>query len=204
MCCSRLTTAPVVNDGYDDGSDRKLGNHKPAGPFRGGKYTIFEGGTRVPFIVRWTGTVKPGVSNALVSQLDLVASFAALTSVAVPSGQAGDSMDILPALLGRASTGRSTLVEEATVLALREGKWKLIDRSQRPGAHPVAGAAKIYPSEDPNHTLPNPEPPHPIATLELYDVVSDPREVLNVAETYPEVVARMKTTLARIRTQGHS
>ena len=194
---------PVVNDGYDDGSDRKLGGHKPAGPFRGGKYTIFEGGTRVPFIVRWTGTVSPGVSNALVSQLDLVASLAALTNVPVPAGQAGDSMNILPALLGQSTNGRSTLVEEATVLALREGKWKLIDRTQRPGAHPPAGVAKAYPSEDPNHTLPNPEPPHPIAILELYDVEADPHEVSNVAAKYPGIVSRMKASLAQIRLQGH-
>ena len=58
----------------------KLGDHKPAGPFRGGKYSKFEGGTRVPFIVRWPGRVKPGTSKALVSQVDFVASFAALVS----------------------------------------------------------------------------------------------------------------------------
>ena len=56
---------PVVDDGYRDDAVEKLGGHKPAGPFRGGKYSIFEGGTRVPFIVRWPGRVKPGTSKAL-------------------------------------------------------------------------------------------------------------------------------------------
>ncbi len=69
---------PVVDDGYRDESVEKLGDHKPAGPYRGGKYSRFEGGTRVPFIVRWPGRVKPGTSKALVSQIDFVASFAAL------------------------------------------------------------------------------------------------------------------------------
>src|SRR5262249_12396958 len=52
---------PVVDDGYEDDAVAKLGNHKPAGPFRGGKYSNFEGGTRVPLLVRWPGHVTPGV-----------------------------------------------------------------------------------------------------------------------------------------------
>ncbi len=194
---------PVVNDGYDDGSDRQIGNHRPAGPFRGGKYTIFEGGTRVPFLIRWKGTVKPGVSDALVGQLDIAASVAALTGVTIPVGQAADSLNVLPALLGRSRTGRSTLVEEATVLAIRDGKWKLIDRSQRPGAHPPAGPVRTYPSEDPNHTLAHPEPLHPIAELELYDLSTDPHEITNVATNHPDVVKRLKVKLAQIRADGH-
>ena len=51
---------PVVDDGYRDGSKEKLDGHTPAGPLRGGKYSIFEGGTRVPFIIKWPGRVKPG------------------------------------------------------------------------------------------------------------------------------------------------
>ena len=69
---------PVVDDGYRDQAVEKLGDHTPAGPFRGGKYSTFEGGTRVPFVVRWPARVKPGVSDALISQVDLLASFAAL------------------------------------------------------------------------------------------------------------------------------
>jgi arylsulfatase A-like enzyme len=69
---------PVLNDGYKDGAVEKVGNHKPAGPFRGGKYNITEGGTRVPFIVCWPGRIKPGTSDAIVSQVDFCASFAAL------------------------------------------------------------------------------------------------------------------------------
>ena len=69
---------PVVNDGYDDGSDRALDGHHPAGPFRGGKYQVLEGGTRIPFLVRWTNHIAAGVSSALLSQVDLLRTFAAL------------------------------------------------------------------------------------------------------------------------------
>ncbi len=74
---------PVVDDGYSDDAVEKLGDHKPAGPYRGGKYSNFEGGTRVPFIVRWPGHVSAGTSNALVCQIDLLASFAKLTGQAL-------------------------------------------------------------------------------------------------------------------------
>jgi arylsulfatase A-like enzyme len=191
---------PVVNDGYDDGSDRKLDGHKPAGPFRGGKYTIFEGGTTMPFLVRWTGHIRPGVSNALIDQLDLLASFAALTHQKVPAGTAEDSVDVLSALLGKSERGRESLVEEADVLAIREGNWKLIDRGQRPGAHhppewkPAADAAVSNGHEE----------KFPVAELELYDITADPYETHNLAAQHPEIVERLRKALAQLRSQGHS
>jgi arylsulfatase A-like enzyme len=191
---------PVVNDGYDDGSDHKLGEHKPAGPFRGGKYTIQEGGTRIPFIVRWKGQVKPGVSDALVSQLDLVSSFAALTHQQVPPGKAEDSVNVLPALLGKSKKGRESLVEEAQVLAIVDGNWKLVDRRQRPGLHPrPVGALK--PGTAARHGN---QPPYPTANLELYDLASDPHETKNLASQHPDMVSRLKEKLNEIRVQGHS
>ena len=96
---------PVVDDGYRDEAVEKLGDHRPAGPLRGGKYSNFEAGTRVPFLVRWPGRVKPGVSDALVSQIDLFASLAAFTRQSLPVGAAPDSENVLPALLGRSKTG---------------------------------------------------------------------------------------------------
>jgi len=125
---------PVYDDGYVDGttvltskeeSDR---GHDGSGPYRGGKYQVYEGGTRVPLIVRWPGRIEPGVSDALVTQVDLVASFAALLGVPVPEGQARDSRDAMDALLGRDGAGRRYVVEEARGLALRDGPWKLVQR----------------------------------------------------------------------------
>ena len=86
----------------------RLGDHKPAGPLRGGKYSAFDGGTRVPFVVRWPGTVKPGVSDALVSQVDLLASLAAFTGQKLPETAAPDSFNLMPALLGKTKQGGRT------------------------------------------------------------------------------------------------
>lgn len=118
---------PVVDDGYKDDAVEKLGNHKPAGPLRGGKYSNFEGGTRVPLIVRWPGRIKPGVSAALVSQIDFLASFAAFTNQKLGEADAPDSFDLMAALLGKSKIGREHLVEQASALSLRVGPWKYIE-----------------------------------------------------------------------------
>ena len=118
---------PVVDDGYRDGAVENLNGHRPAGPLRGGTYSIFEGGTRVPFIIRWPQRIKPGVSDALVSHIDFLASFAALTGQKLAAGDAPDSHNVLPALLGQSQTSRDQLVEHANVLALRAGAWKYIE-----------------------------------------------------------------------------
>ena len=118
---------PVVDDGYRDGAVENLNGHRPAGPLRGGKYSIFEGGTRVPFIIRWPQRIKPGVSDALVGHIDFLASFAALTGRPLAAGDGPDSHNVLPALLGQSQTGRDRFVEHANVLAMRDGAWKYIE-----------------------------------------------------------------------------
>ena len=122
---------PVIDDGYRDEAAAKLGDHNPSGPFRGGKYSNFEAGTRVPFALRWPARVKPGVSDALVSQVDLIRSFAELLGSAAP-GTAPDSENVLPALLGQAKSGRTALVEQAGSLSLRHGQWKYIAPARAP------------------------------------------------------------------------
>lgn len=191
---------PVVNDGYLDNSVEMLGDHKPAGPLRGGKYTIFEGGTRMPFITHWRGKIEPGVSSALISQVDMLRSLAALVHQPVPKGGAPDSLNELPALLGDSSKGRDTLVEEAVVLAIRDERWKLIDRSERPGVHPRPlqkrediAVQRIMKGHD-----------YPQAPLELYDLQNDIGETKNVAAEHPEIVARLKKEMEQLRAQGHS
>lgn len=115
---------PVVNDGYHDEAVELLGDHQPGGPLRGGKYSLFEAGTRVPFIVQWKGRVAPGVSDALVCQMDLLASLANLTGQQVESG---DSQNLLATLLGDDTVGRDELIIEATSrTALRRGDWVMI------------------------------------------------------------------------------
>lgn len=172
---------PVVDDGYQDEAVEKLGTHQPAGPLRGGKYSAFEGGTRVPFILRWPAKIKPGVSAALVSQVDFPASFASLTAQKAPKS-AIDSRNVLPALLGEEATGRTELVEQGGSIVLRQGNWKFIPAS--------AGAArnKNTNSETGNATDP-----------QLYDLSRDLGERENLAKKLPERVQAMTAALEKAR-----
>ena len=88
---------PVLNDGYYDEAEEKLGDHTPAGPLRGGKYSLFEAGTRVPFISYWKGRIQPATSSALISQVDLLSSLAQLVG-STDSGE--DSEQLLDVLMG--------------------------------------------------------------------------------------------------------
>jgi len=115
---------PVLNDGYYDDAVEKLGDHKPAGELRGGKYSLFEAGTRVPFITYWKGTIEPGVSDALVCQIDLLSSIADLVGSDV---KGKDSESLSAVFLGKEETGREHLVIEATTrTAFRKGDWLMI------------------------------------------------------------------------------
>jgi len=175
----------VIDDGYRDDAVEKLGNHKPNGPWRGGKYSRFEGGTRVPFLAHWPARVKPGTSDALMGQLDLVRSIATLTGAKLPAGQAADSENILAALLGESKTGRTTLVEQAGSLSLRQGQWKYIPASNGPkinaGTNTELGADS--------------EP-------QLYDLSVDGGERNNIAAKNPERVKQMAETLRKVRGPG--
>ncbi len=166
---------PVYDDGYQDGttvptSSREVDRgHDGSGPYRGGKYQIYEGGTRVPFIVRWPGQIKPGRSTALVTQIDFIASFANLLEVTLKDGQAIDSRDSLDALLGRDHRGRHAIVEEAgRALAVRWGPWKYI-RKRKQGAE------------------------------ELYHLGRDIGEQKNVAKLHPTILAKMRKWLEAAR-----
>lgn len=172
---------PVLDDGYADGAVADANGHMPAGPWRGGKYSTYEGGTRVPFLVRWPKRIEPGTSDALVCQIDLLASLAALVGQAVPDAAAPDSENILSALLGESHAGRELLVEHAAGLALRKGEWKYIAPRPARGA-----AAKAQAAGQPS-------------LAELYDLALDPGETKNLASERPELVRDLNTTLEEIR-----
>jgi len=175
----------VIDEGYKDDAVEKLGRHQPGGIYRGGKYSAFEGGTKVPFIVSWKGKVKKGKTNpALFSQVDLYASLAALAGVPVEAGQAPDSRNHLPVLLNQRKDSREFLVEQSlnSTLSLIMGDWKYIEPSKGP---------KI--NKDTNTELGNlPEP-------QLYNLATDPRETNNLATVQPERVNEMKRMLESIR-----
>jgi arylsulfatase A-like enzyme len=151
--------------------------HPFNGSLRAGKASLYEGGTRVPFIVRWPGHVPVGVSDALLCQVDMLASVAALTGRQLAEGAGPDSENLLPVLLG-AKVGRASLVEHAhgQLLAVREGTWKYIPAAGM-GVKPAYGLM--------------PEP-------QLYDLSQDIGETRNVAKEQPERVVRMQTLFERL------
>jgi arylsulfatase A-like enzyme len=172
---------PVVNDGYVDEAVERLGEHRPAGPFRGGKYSAFEGGTRVPFFVRWPGRVPPGESKALVSQVDLLPTLAALVGRDVPAGAGKDGEVQLAAWLGDDPVGREELVEQAGTLALRQGRWKFI--------RPSRGAAV---SRHVGIELGNHERGF------LFDLDADPGEQNDLTAKHPDRAAAMSKRLTEL------
>ena len=176
---------PVVDDGYKDEAVEKLGSHKPAGPWRGGKYSIYEGGTRVPFIVRWPGRVKPGVSSALVCQVDFHASFAELVGQPLNTEKQWDSQNQLAALLGDSKEGRDSMIEDANGRAVRAGSWKYIP--PRPGVKRNV-ANNVETGNDPQG--------------QLYDVSADNGETSNVISAHPEKVAELNKILDSTRDAG--
>jgi arylsulfatase A-like enzyme len=178
---------PVVDDGYKDDAVEKLGTHRPAGPLRGGKYSAFEAGTRVPFVARWPGAIKPGVTEALVCQIDFISSFATLTRQGLRAPDAPDSFNVLDALLGRSPSGRDHLVEHAGTLSLIKGNWKYIE--------PRTGAQF---NKNTNTELGNDPQP------QLYNLAEDPGETNNAAAEHPDTVEELAAQLNRIRDRGRS
>ena len=105
---------PVVDDGYKDKAEELLNGHTPSGPWRGNKYSAFEGGTAVPVIVRWPQKIKQtGDSDVLMSQIDWLASLGALINARLPKGSAPDSYDRLGNLIGTDKTDRPWIVEQS-------------------------------------------------------------------------------------------
>ena len=148
----------VMDDGYLDGTQDDKSGHKCNGVLRGYKGSPYEGGTREPFIARWPGQTPAGKnSSEMISSVDFLATFAAITGQALPNEAGPDSFDILPALLTEkpARPCRETLTMQGNQIAVRKGKWKLI-----PAFMPAKGKMR---------------------TAELYDLEADLSETNNLA-----------------------
>jgi arylsulfatase A len=172
---------PVLDDGYDDKAVQLLRKHRPAGIFKGGKYSAFEGGTRVPTIAYWPDQIEPGVSDALISQVDFFASLAKLTGTRIDDGKtAPDSQDLLSVLMGKSVNGRKEMVEEAFTMALRSGEWKYIKPVSKPTPEWLKNKAVATGlSKDP----------------QLYNLSKDPSEQRNLADTHPEILKSLADKL---------
>ncbi|MFT4855018.1 MAG: arylsulfatase A-like enzyme [Algoriphagus sp.] len=171
---------PVLNDGYYDDAVEKIGNHTPAGPLKGGKYSLFEAGTRVPFVTYWKGTIKPGVSDAMVTQIDLLSSLAALAG---SEKRTPDSENLLDAFMGKSQKGRDAFVLEATSrTALRAGDWIMIPPYQGPEVE-----------KNVNIELGN------SAEYQLFNLKEDISQTNNLAQSNPEKLQEMIRIFEGIR-----
>ena len=177
---------PVVDDGYRDRAEELLNGHSPAGPLRGNKYSAFEGGTRIPAIVRWPkGAASSQVSNALVSQIDWFASLASLVGAGLPKGAAPDSFNYLDTWLGKNQSDRSWVIEQASnhTLSVRTKDWKYIEPNDGPAM--ITWGPKIETGN--------------LSTPQLYHVVDDVAEQKNVASLHPDLVFELQNILRHVR-----
>lgn len=174
---------PVIDDGYKDQAVELLGDHKPAGDLRGGKYSNYEAGTRVPCILRWKNHVKPGVNDLLMSQLDWFASFAAMTGVTLPDGAAPDSENLLDAWLGKSEKGKEYFVTQniQNFLGITDGEWKFIPRNNAPALNVQTNTELGNSPKD-----------------QLFKLNGNRSESVNVIDKNPEVAAKLKKELERI------
>jgi arylsulfatase A len=167
--------------------------HFPSGAFRGYKADIWEGGHRVPFIVRWPGQVKAGTrSDQTICLTDLMATCAEVVKAKLPDNAGEDSFSILPALLG---TDNAPL-RDATVhhslfgdFAIRQGKWKLELCADSGGWTEPTSRSKEAKS---------------LPVTQLYDLSADAGESLNIQADNLDVVARMTEALEKLVANGRS
>lgn len=175
---------PVLDDGYLDRAYELNGTHRASGPLRGGKYSKFDGGTRIPFIVSCPDTVHKGVSNALISQVDLFASFANMLNIELDETAAIDSQNMYDALIGEDAVGRDQLMIEDSenTKALRRGNWAYLSPSEHTRPWCQYTRTELGISRDP----------------QLYNMDYDIGQRENVAWDYPEVVKDMEARLQSI------
>lgn len=175
-------------------------DHWSAAPFRGLKRDLYEGGHHVPFLLKWPGVTKPGsVSDALVSQVDLMATLAAASGCQLPPDAAVDSHDLLPWLTGKAAAPpRTTLVHNTNAgrYAIRHGHWLLVDGT-------TGYTAPRWPPP-PEWNAKHRYEPDDAQPVELYDLKTDIGQRHNVAADHAATVAELLDRLRRTRESERS
>ena len=175
-----LVSSDNGGDGVYQEQEKQYGQ-KLNGPLRGYKVTPYEGGVRVPFIVRWPAKVKPGSTNhQMVALVDCLATVAAVTGQSLPENAGPDSFDLLPTLLDPSQAVRDHVITQSGVAshpacyrAIRAGKWKLLTQQDKPSFKP-----------------------------ELYDLENDPAESTNLAAQHPDIIARLTDRLSQATRDG--
>ena len=172
---------PVLDDGYKDEAVTKNGKHTPSGVLRGGKYSLFDAGTHVPFMISWKGHIKPGISDALVSQMDLLASFAEFTG---QKNKTIDSQNVIDAFLGKSPKGRKNLIlGRNNGISFRQGDWILIPPHKGPKS-----TGKFTNIETGRDTI-----------YQLYNVKNDIGQQHNLASEMPEKIHEFEKEINDIK-----
>jgi len=174
---------PVLDDGYTDQSLELLGEHKPAGPFRGNKYSAYEAGTRVPSIIYWPGNIQAKESDALLTQTDLYASIAELIGHQLSEKEAPDSYAMWDTFAGESNKRRDFLLEESVTLSLRHGDYKYI--------HPTHKKASWIKDQKDIESGTSADP-------QLFDLSKDIGERNNIASENKKMVKKMQAEIERI------
>lgn len=185
---------PVMDDGYQDEALKKLGAHKAGGIFKGGKYSVYEGGTRTPFITNWPGKIPAGESKNIVCTIDLATSLALMTGTEIPTDAFLDSMNVSDAILGKAdSKGRSQLIQQDNGgrgrYGFRSGQWKLTHHGDK-----KARNTRV------EETLANTK----VTEFQLYNLSNDPSETTDLLAKRPKVAERLKAELAKAIADGRT
>ena len=176
---------PVLNDGYYDDAVEKLGDHTPAGVLRGGKYSLFEAGTKVPFMAYWKGKIVPNVSNKIISQIDILNS---LSKIVGSDYQSSDGKDLSELILNNEGEGRKELILEATTrTAYRNGDWTMIPPYNGPAINKNVNIEYGNSLE-----------------FQLYNLKNDPSQQNNLAKSQPEKLKEMLSNFVKIRGENFS
>jgi arylsulfatase A-like enzyme len=176
---------PVLNDGYYDDAVEKLGDHTPAGILRGGKYSLFEAGTKVPFMAYWKGKIFPNVSNKIISQIDILNS---LSKIVGSDYQSSDGKDLSELILNNEGEGRKELILEATTrTAYRNGDWTMIPPYNGPAINKNVNIEYGNSLE-----------------FQLYNLKNDPSQQNNLAKSQPEKLKEMLSNFVKIRGENFS
>ncbi|WP_372807847.1 arylsulfatase [Pontiella sp.] len=194
----------VAQDAFKDG-------HRQNGDLLGFKFGIWEGGQRVPFIVRWPGNIEAGTtSDQLICNVDMLATFDALTGTSLEKDRLADSVNVLPALVGEpAAPLRDHLIlspRQASHISIRKGKWMYIPAKgsggftgSKPGQHGFAGPAAVSFVGNANSDIANGKIKKGAPRAQLYDLEADVNQTRNVILQYPEVAERMAAELKAYR-----
>ena len=167
----------------DNGPRQGVNGHNSAGDLRGYKGSIYEGGHRVPFIIKWPGKIAPNSkSDELIGQVDLYATFSSIIGHSLSDKEAPDSYSITPVLLGKENKKPIRDVFIHQYYAVRKGDWKLIFDLENIDSVSA----------------------HTVTAEELYNLNNDLSESENLIDEYPDIVEELKSTFIQINDQGYS